>query len=64
MDYTLRGMFYLVGIIAVLYLLVKYIIPVIIKGLEILLSVVLWVAVSVLVVYIIIYLIKSFYEQY
>lgn len=64
MDDTIKGMLYGVGIIAALYLLVKYIVPIIMKGIEIVLSFILWVAIAILIIYIILYILKKFYTQY
>lgn len=64
MDDSMKGMLYIVGIIAALYLLIKYILPIILKGLEILLSVALWIAIGAIVVYLVLYVVKMLNERY
>lgn len=64
MDDSMKGMLYIVGIIAALYLLIKYILPVILKALEILFSVALWIAIGAIVVYLLLYVVKMLNERY
>ncbi len=64
MDDSMKGMLYIVGIIAALYLLIKYILPIVLKGLEILLSVALWIAIGAIVVYLVLYAVKMLNERY
>lgn len=64
MDDSIKGMLYIVGIIAALYLIIKYIVPIILKGLEILLSVALWIAIGAIVVYLVLYVVKMLNERY
>ncbi len=64
MDDSMKGLLYIVGIIAALYLLIKYIMPIILKGLEILLSIALWIAIGAIVVYLVLYVVKMLNERY
>ncbi len=64
MDDSMKGLLYILGVIAALYLVIKYVVPIILKGLEILLSVALWVAVGAIVVYLILHVVKMLNERY
>ncbi len=64
MDDSIKGLLYIVGIIAALYLLIKYILPILLKGLEILLSIALWIAIGAIVVYLVLYVVKMLNERY
>ncbi|HPA71472.1 MAG: hypothetical protein KBA61_10805 [Spirochaetes bacterium] len=63
MENSWRGLIYILGIITAAYLLIKYVLPLVLKGLEILLSAALWIGIAVLVVYLVMYAVKMLNER-
>lgn len=63
MENSWRGLIYILGVITAAYLLIKYVLPLVLKGLEILLSAALWIGIAVLVVYLVMYAVKMLNER-
>jgi hypothetical protein len=63
MESSWRGLIYILGVITAAYLVIKYILPLVLKALEILLSAALWVGIALLVVYLVLYAVKMLNER-
>lgn len=63
MENSWRGLIYILGVITAAYLVIKYILPLVLKGLEILLSAALWIGIAVLVVYLVMHAVKMLNER-
>ncbi len=58
MGNSWKGIFYILGIIAAIYILIKYILPLFIQGISILLTIAMWIAIIFFVVILIAYIAK------
>jgi hypothetical protein len=58
MGNSWKGVFYILGIIAAIYILIKYILPLLIGTLSIILNIAMWVAIIFFVVILIAYIAK------
>ncbi|HON79827.1 MAG TPA: hydrophobic protein [Spirochaetota bacterium] len=63
MDNSWKGVVYILGIIAAVYLLIKYVLPLFIVGLGFVLKVVMWVALLFLCVVLVGYIFKMIKNQ-
>ena len=58
MENSWRGVIYILGIIAAVYLVIRFIIPLIITGLGFLLNLIMWVAIALLAIILVAYVAK------
>ena len=63
MDNSWKGVVYILGIIAAVYLLIKYVLPLFVVGLGFVLKIVMWVALLFLCVVLVGYIFKMIKNQ-
>ena len=58
MDNTWKGVIYILGMMAAAYLSLEYVIPLLFKGLLVIVTVALWICIGILALYLVMYSIK------
>ncbi len=63
MNGSYRGILYILGIIAAAFLTIKYILPLLLTVLKVILSAALWLCIAVMTVYLILYVVRMLNER-